>query len=667
MLSFLSRSHLPWLILFCGAVLSMPKVTSLPLVHLTFIAYSLWYLFVPLPLFISRTLTGKTWSFIDTFFIGLIFFFFFFVPFFYTTTKLHITSLQSSNILLSLIGIIFICYLYPFFKKPERDEALKVDHFHIKKETLLLFAALLLFATLHLIYFYFYQFLPEWDGYTDILSIEKNLETATFQQSYRAFFQASASILSSLLVITPYNLFLYFFIPLQITPLLVLYRLFQRYTFSHTLWQAILYISFISIPVVAMEIGMVRPQNILIIFVPIIFYLLLVWEKEKDHLFLLLLLLILISGLRYHEFFWFFLIATPALFSLHLYEKRAFLKKPLILILVTLGTILFLTFLFLASNTLRTFAMKVLLDVSDITHWRWWFLNNYNNSAQANTEVGWSGLIGTIQYYGYYLSPIIAALVFFLATQWKKLTSSHYLSQKSTLYFGALLCIWITFAEILPRLNSPFIPERYWLFFCLTLFFFFTSFLLHHKEIALDKTLLIILLLACFFGISASVYIAYTKKSLTTKEEYQAALWIKNTLPKDAIIISQPGNGPLIRNFANKEIFIPKEDFFLAERYISPGEKMAPERLSRMIESLEKQPSLQNKYTIVQIKRVVAEQEKFSKRPLYILYSNQKFSTIYSKRGWYLNQNFYQARLEKFDAHLERVYDQNGIILWKIH
>ena len=231
MLSFLSRSHLPWLILFCGAVLSMPKVASLPLVHLTFIAYSLWYLFVPLPLFISRTLTGKTWSFIDTFFIGLIFFFFFFVPFFYTTTKLHITSLQSSNILLSLIGFIFFFYLYSFFNKPESVEAVKVDHFHIKQETLLLFVALLLFATLHLIYFYFYQFLPEWDGYTDILSIEKNLETATFQQSYRALFQASASILSSLLVITPYNLFLYFFIPLQITPLLVLYRLFQRYTF----------------------------------------------------------------------------------------------------------------------------------------------------------------------------------------------------------------------------------------------------------------------------------------------------------------------------------------------------------------------------------------------------------------------------------------------------
>lgn len=666
MLSFLNRYHLLWLTFFCGAILSIPNITSLPVIHVTLITYSLWYLFILLPLFVSRTLLGKAWPLIDILFAGLIFFFFFFVPLFYSTTKLHITSLQSSHILLSLIGVILVCYLYLFFKKPPSKEAFLINPPTIKKEKFTFLAALLTFAILHFIYFYFYQFLPEWDGYTDILSIEKNLQATTFHQSYRAFFQASASILSSLLVVTPYNLFLYFFISLQITSLLVLYRLFQRYNFSSTLWQIFLYGSFLSIPVIAMEIGMVRPQNILIIFVPIIFYLVLLWEKERQNILLLPLFLILLAGLKYHEFFWFFLMATPALSLPWLYQKKGLLKKSSLKILVILGIPLLLISLFYLSATLQNFALKVLLDVSDTSRWRWWFLSNYNNSSQLDTQVGWSGIAGTIQYYAYYLSPIITVLILILITQWKLLTSSRFLFQKSTLYFSALLGIWITFAEILPRLNSPFIPERYWLFFCLTLFFLFVSFLLRHKNLTLNKTLTVTMLLACFLGISASIYIAYAKKSLTTPHEYEAALWLSENTPADAIIISQPGNGPLIQNFAKKEIFIPKKDFFLSESYLSPTEKIAPERFLRIAEKLKENPTPQNLYTIIQIKRVLAEQERLSQKPLFILYSEEKFSTLYSKRGWYLAQNFHQANLEKFDKHLEKIYSKNGITIWKI-
>jgi hypothetical protein len=323
--------------------------------------------------------------------------------------------------------------------------------------------------------------------------------------------------------------------------------------------------------------------------------------------------------------------------------------------------------IFSLSSTLQYFFIKTLLEVSEVSQWRLWFIGNYNNSSQVHTNVGWSGIRGTIQYYGYYLSPIIFFFGIFLVAQHKRITRES-LTSITSLYYIAALTICVVFAEILPRLNTPFIPERYWVYFGITFLFFALSLVAKNALCDSFKRWVVLLcLLACMTGIGASIYIASEKKSLTTIDEYATALWLQANTPLDAVIISQPGNGPLVRNFAKREILVPDDSFFVDTAYTSLIDQSAIVQLEKILHSLEESRKKETRPLIVHFRKMLAEKYALQQKPLYILYSEQKFSTLYSGRDWFQKQNFRDAHLEKFDASLEKIYSFNGISLWKVN
>jgi hypothetical protein len=76
---------------------------------------------------------------------------------------------------------------------------------------------------------------------------------------------------------------------------------------------------------------------------------------------------------------------------------------------------------------------------------------------------------------------------------------------------------------------------------------------------------------------------------------------------------------------------------------------------------------LENSFkNITKIKNELNKKQIEKEAPLYILYSKNKFSSIYAQREWWLKANFYGANLEKFNNNYELVYNKNNVLIWKI-
>lgn len=657
------RSHLLHALLFFSSALALSHTENL-VASTALKLYVTLYLFFLLPYFIIRQVWKKDWHVVDIFLVGVGVYFFLFVPFFYIITKIGITSLTLPNILLFLALVILLSYSTVLFNKNFQYKTPLVTPSRPGYPELLVLFFLAGFLLLHAIHFHYYHFIPEWDSYTDILNIENNITTKTFHQEYRAFFQASASILSILLNANPYSLFIFFFIPLQGSMFLVVYRLFQRYQYTHLPSQTAIYFLLLSIPVLNMEIDMVRPQNILILTLPLIFYLSTLITKERLPLAFLTLCIITVAGIFYHEFFWFFFLLLPILYPIDPAATSYLLKyRKLRWSFVILTGIILLALLYI-SPTLWNFTLRTLISISDISAWRWWFLDTYNNSANTNTQVGWSGPLNIVKYYVYYISIATLGILFLFIAKLREIKLT-YSEHRWIFYSAALLATWFTFAEILPRLGSIFIPERFWIFFDLTVLFSFLLLILTLQQ-KLSKYTLLFIVFAGTIGIGGSIYIANAKKSLTTPDEYATALWLKDHTEYDALIISQAGNSPLINNFAKRELYTPKEIFFLDKESIPLADSGRAERIEKIIKRLEQNPNSQTKHIVAQLRSAIKQEQDLKKRPLYVLYSEQKFENLYTTREWYQRQNYYGASLQKFDKHLKQVYKNNGISIWKI-
>jgi len=70
---------------------------------------------------------------------------------------------------------------------------------------------------------------------------------------------------------------------------------------------------------------------------------------------------------------------------------------------------------------------------------------------------------------------------------------------------------------------------------------------------------------------------------------------------------------------------------------------------------------------IKKIQEDITHFEKTAENPLYILYSYDKFNTMYQSRDWWIKANAYGASIKKFDHAYPLIYQKNGIYIWKVH
>jgi hypothetical protein len=653
-------------------------------------------LFIVTPLTILHAFPQHKLSASEKYLALLTLYFFLYVPIVFFANRVLNISLTPPNLLtLNILIFIIAFFANKFFKRPPETYSLEISPKKIAsavRDNKVLIVMLFAYLSLHAINYGFYRFMPEWDGYSDLIKIEKNTESGSISQSYRGFFAASVTIVSVFTKIDPYFVFTLVLIPLQSTLILVMHRFLALYQIRDRPIADLLLLFTISVPVLNMEIDMIRPQNIFVLFLPILIYFLHRARQEKSLPFAFLSGLILLFGLNYHEFFTFpFIIHTIWLFwsqtKKHLH-KDAPREQKIIFIQFCFIAVLLAALLFERMGIFHyilSTAQIILLKISDIHSWKLWFLDHYNSDGE-HLEMGWPGLEGAIKYYAYYLSPamlfIFSLLIFTIVKQKTDLFKNNLLA-----IILPLLGVFLAFAEIMPRFNYIFLPERFWLFIDILLILSapaLMSFLSQNRKQQLAFRGLVTLLIVV--GISGSFYIASAKKSLISEAEYKATVWIKNNTPKDAYFISQSANGPMIRYFAKRSIIHPDPNYFLSDKILEEDLRQQIDNLNSDLEKhlanvtdiakkfIENSMSFTNFADSVQkekiaIQKINAEIEMKRKavgESRYIVYSLDKFNTLYSQREWWNLANAKDANLEKFHKAFPLVYNDGVVYIWKI-
>lgn len=653
-------------------------------------AMGLSYLLLVIPLTISYLFPIKNFSGIERYFMLIACFFSIYVPFFYFLNRYFFFPISTQNIFfINLSLFIFSVAIHVFRSIPIQNYDLPAIRFSkIRKEWIFL-TALSLYAGIHMLNYHFYGFIPEWDSYGDLIRISHGIESGMIETPYRGFFATATQILSVFSGLNPYLVFSIIYIALQSTLIFAIRSLLDEYEIRKTASVILIYAIALSIPVVNMEIDMVRPQNIFIILFPIFFIFILRFLRDRSAFSGFFAIIIAASGINYHEFFTFPLLISVGLIGISMAKKS--LRTPtskdaLIFILITLVGILFLTSLSETAPFPReiiSIAKKILIGVSDTSSWRLWFLGHYESDGDA-LQMGWPGFDGAMKYYAYYLSPALSIILLVLGFSLIK----RNLMSKDILFRTSLpfIASFLLFAEILPRFNYLYLPERFWLLIDIMLIFVAIPLIRYLDTRKYATSMSTLLFILCLIGSVGSIYVAKNKKSLTSQGEYRAAMWIQTNTPEKAVFISQSANSPMIQFFAHRTMISVEPEYFLSDEIIeqNPEKKIAEIRklLKRNLDAVSRltKKFAENKISFLEFSNTIQKRKTTIKREnkeidqwestinqsKYVVYSYDKFDTIYRNREWWLRSNFFGANIEKFNRTYPLVYQDGGVYIWKI-
>lgn len=561
-------------------------------------------IFLIIPLFWFWLMEVK-WNLKEKVLIGVSFFWLVITPIIWSLNKFgnYLITPQMFWFLISFVSLILF-----IFKIVKSKGKLILYLPKIKLDWALL-VILIIFSILHILFYRFYVTMPESDGYTNILRIEKMVETGKIDYQYRPLFYVSMTILGQVTRLDVYQIHTFWMIIISSMYLLALSLLIDKAKIKDFWLKLLILFTGLAVPVINMEIDFFRPQSLYLLIFPIIFYL---EQKNKNYLALLFSLI----GLGYHQFFIFPIIVL----GLKIFFNLKKINKFFLLVIGLLSAFVFREIFVSYLHINRIFE-----EIWKIDKWRWWFLDSYMTFPD-NREMGWPGFIGAAKYYGYYFGPLIMITLGFIVFNLRKLRYQRYW----LLMIGILLII----SEVLPRLNVIYLPERLPLLIDLTVLLLI-PFLF--KSINFKKWGWIILII---IGILGSIYIAKSKGSLTNKEEKIAAEWIKNNTPTNAVILTQESNKPMVMFFSKRNFINPGKIFF--EGDIFSKYFVGFDKYNRVNYSINK---CQN---------------------CYILYSFNKFKGLRSERSYWNEYNYIGVNLEKFNLIFEKIYDDNGIIIWKM-
>jgi hypothetical protein len=555
------------------------------------------------------------------------------------------------------------------------------------KENYPLLIALLFFVFIHTLNFHFYHYIPEGDGYLDMVRIDNTVETGRVSTTYRTLFNTSMSLIVAFGNISSYRLFSFWIIFLESSVIISLYLLIKKYEIKDSFFQLLILLSALSIPVLNMEIDYVRPQTLLIILFPIYLYFLSLALQTKKSECWILPTTIAFIGIGYHQFFLFIFVAHVFIIFLYLLKLFSRSDKRNKLSFILGGVIFFLLlsnlyFVFLKNNQTyqeNSYYFNTIVTAVKNMHWRWWFLNNYPVEAQPTLPMGWSGTSGAIKFYSYYIGPITASLLLLLLYFIYKEKSIKF--DKLIQFCFPLFLFFLFFAEILPRFNRPLIPERFWLPIDILLLFLSVPLWKKLLHIIKKQIIYIFIIFIVITGIAGSFYVAYGKNnSIVSENDIESAGWIRSHTETDAIFLSQASNDALFAYFFKREMItnIPKEEWVdtnikenykktldaIEENIILPSCPINMNRV-QIDECIRKLKSFASDYDTSQEERSDIENKLSS--PLYIYYSEDRFNNIFSQREWWRIKNYANIDLEKLNKLYTLVYNKNGVHIWKVN
>jgi hypothetical protein len=587
-----------------------------------------------IPYNIIRPFKEKFSSEIELFLAELVIYFTLIVPIYYFINKIGF-KISDFNVFFLWITTFLIGVL---FSKNKIGNSLELKQILLwLKENYILIIAIALFFILHLVNYHFYKFIPEGDGYIDMVKIDKTVETGYVGVDYRQFFNTSMALLESFSKINVYSLFSFWMIGTETTLIIVIYLLVKKHEIKSRLTQFMILLTALSIPVINMETDYIRPQTIILILLPTYIYFLFIALRENKKLFYVLSTLIALICFNYHQFFAFILlvhILISMLWTIKLVRKKninLFDIKYISIFIFFSAISFFIWTNFLIKNStvssMITYFEYNLLN-SNISHWRWWFVNNYPAANVATIPLGWPGIMGAVKYYGYYLSPLLLFTIIFLVT-----ASFKVRALRKDILIGISLPFLITFlffAEILPRINNPLIPERFWILIDIFLLIIIVPLL---KQTELSKyraRLFSIWMILIFIGLCGSIYLAKGKnQTIISYNDLKAKNWIINNSSSDSVFLTQSSNDALFAYFFKKNFAtnVPENE-------------------------LENMDLIKNNYP---------------QKKLLIYYSKNRFENIYAQREWWQMKNYYNIDINRLNEIYNLAYQKDGVYIWKVN
>jgi len=597
----------------------------------------------------------------------------------------------------------FVVFLINYFIQKNKNGFLCLRP---KKITNEYFIGFFILSIVFLINIFLYSHLPDLDPYGWIIktkSVFNELKPSFFRG--RELYVVFSQVHSDFLGISIFNVFKYVY-PLYsiliIFPLSLVARNFK--SFWHRL--IILVFGLVS-PTVILAFGTAMPQIIWLISFYFIIAFLIYYEQTKKDIFFIIPGIISFITVFYHVgssiifFFW-------AIFAIYKYRK-VFIKNKAITILLGIILISNIDLLQRLSHFLFKFSSKAWRMMMDGSA-NFLFPAYYNNIDGA--EMGWAGFSGVLKYYSFYAGPVVFVIAgFFIGLlinkEFRVFLKNKFKRNKPVLGIGIIICTGVllfVLAEILPRLFSvAFLPDRVWVFlapcFIILLIPIYKFFEKNSKYKTLGTTFNILLIAALLISVSGAIYVNWQKSYLITKEQKEAAKWMKETLPSKPIVLSS-GNRNVITHNADMEYIKVDLSFYQdtqeLERLLGSEikEKIKSDFLKyrKMVyETLEGGYSYDDEIKEAKMSalKVGIRTEEFLKKEglrndsvilrdnlvnnhrLFVFYSPPNENNPYLNRPY---SNGTQWSFEKesgfiqdSDHRFKRIYNKDGIIIWEMN
>lgn len=604
-------------------------------------------------------------------------------------------SLSEATLLSSVFGAILLSILLFLISKLfNKGPVTGLTPADLKKTGNGFFISILVLLTFMAINFLLYKYIPEADGYGYMERINKFLAEGAITTSNlsRPLFY---SYVLDLMALTKIPIFWLFKVVLPLLGSLIFAPFFltaRRYFRGTNLVFASLLPFYF--PVVTMEILYPRPQLIFISSLVFAVYLIIESCQKEGLIPLLSLIAFAFIGTKYHEFF--MLLFLIAIVGFIIAKRKEIIQKPSH---YAAGAIILFAIAYPWMRDMKLF-QAIFYFFKPFAHYtihpklNMWFIDSYVNTD--GNPMGWPGL-SWILYYGYNLGlvfPVVAAALLLLRGKFEK-------SKRAIP--GIVIFTFILFfaiAEVYPRLGLAFLPDRAWLFVALMLAYISLLKLADIKSKIVNSKIwipAIIVLMLCSFTVSWCL--TYQKQGWVTKNERSAAQFIKDKTPADSIIITQGTNDPLINFFAERYFLMPPGYLFMeanaaADNYyygsipelVSHKSQLSINKVGLLESSIQVLNELKNEQIPERVAqgKIIGNLEELEKtnqelarvnkehldasRPVYILYSKDKFKTLNNSREWFQKSNFYGADLTKFsEPRYTLVYQANSVYIWRVN
>lgn len=636
-------------------------------------------IFIITPFLLTSIFRRQKIDILDYFLISITSFFFLTVPWIYIYLKIFKQLISIETISAAVVTLFVVLF---FVKLVTRQKFSKI--YLGSQEYFSLLVSSLIFLILHLLYYHFYNSIPEWDSYGNLITIEKVINSGHLIGYYRSFFVMSQAILSMTTSLSPYTIFTTAMIAVQICLPIIVIRLLDHKHIDSKILRLLLPLAAITIPALSLEYDFFRPQTMFLLAMPIYIYFCLLWMLDKNPFSLFLLIIISLFGPEYHEFFFFLTLHLLWIAIYHIfsnYRNNRTSGNLLMGILLLLLFISLFTNLYQLSPTLKagiaTFSNQ-LYKLKNAQNWNLWFLGNYNTDG-LQYMMGWPGITGALKYYGYYLGPFCTLVVILLFWPAKKTKYSLNIA----MLMVPFLSISLFFSELLPRLSIYLLPERFWLIAQIALVF--VSIGLITPNSLKHKIFIFGLILAILVSISGTTYIAYNKKSLALNDEKNAALWLKKNTDPGSVIFTQANNVPLISYFAGRKgVFlndgqltnpIGKIIFDYYEQRQDSLSKLS-ERKNEILKQLRSGglsaadiATLADRYKFLTIQEDNLKSYTYpnpysTKSTYYFFYSTLKKNNLYNQRQWWSDGVLLNLDPDNLSKSHPLIYNRDGVYIW---